>query len=58
MPAQFTLHVTFVGWSFAAAFFLLFFVILPSIRVIGPTEVGLVMKRFSWSKLTGDCPIG
>ncbi|MFH1098763.1 MAG: SPFH domain-containing protein [Candidatus Uhrbacteria bacterium] len=30
--------------------------ILPSIRVIGPTEVGLVMKRFG-AKLPGDNPI-
>lgn len=32
-------------------------VILPSIRVIGPTEVGLVMKRFSFKKLSEDNPI-
>jgi regulator of protease activity HflC (stomatin/prohibitin superfamily) len=31
--------------------------ILPSFRVIGPTEVGLVIKRFSWKKLKNDNPI-
>jgi hypothetical protein len=32
-------------------------VILPSIRIIGPTEVGLVIKRFSRWKLPEDNPI-
>ncbi|MGD0112644.1 MAG: SPFH domain-containing protein [Armatimonadota bacterium] len=32
-------------------------IILPSIRVIGPTEVGLVIKRFSVRKLSEDNPI-
>ena len=32
-------------------------IILPSIRVIGPTEVGLVIKRFSVRKLSDDNPI-
>jgi hypothetical protein len=31
--------------------------ILPSIRVIGPTEVGLVTKRFGFKKLNEDNPI-
>ncbi len=31
--------------------------ILPSFRVIGPTEVGLVMKRFSFKKLSEDSPV-
>jgi regulator of protease activity HflC (stomatin/prohibitin superfamily) len=43
------------AWVGGVAFFVL--VVLPSIRVIGPTEVGLVVKRFSWSKLTKDQPI-
>ena len=29
-----------------------------SLQRIGPTEVGLVTKRFSWKKLTKDNPIG
>lgn len=33
------------------------FIVLPSIHRIGPTEVGLVTKRFSPRKLTGDDPI-
>jgi regulator of protease activity HflC (stomatin/prohibitin superfamily) len=31
--------------------------IVPSIRIIGPTEVGLVMKRFSLRKLPDDNPV-
>ena len=31
--------------------------ILPSIRIIGPAEVGLVIKRFSFKKLSDDNPI-
>jgi hypothetical protein len=31
--------------------------ILPSIKNIGPTEVGLVIKRFSFKKLTDENPI-
>jgi uncharacterized membrane protein YqiK len=31
--------------------------IFPSIRIIGPTEVGLVMKRFGFRKLSNDSPI-
>lgn len=30
---------------------------LPSLRIIGPTEVGLVTKRFSFKKLKSDNPI-
>jgi uncharacterized membrane protein YqiK len=36
---------------------LLLVIILPSFRVIGPTQVGLVMKRFSFKKLKEDNPI-
>ena len=36
---------------------LLAVLILPSIRVIGPTEVGLVMRRFSLRKLREGSPI-
>jgi regulator of protease activity HflC (stomatin/prohibitin superfamily) len=31
--------------------------VFPSIRRIGPTQVGLVTKRFSFRKLSGDNPI-
>ena len=37
--------------------FLLLVLVLPSIRIIGPTEVGLVTKRFSGRKLTSENPI-
>ena len=33
------------------------FIVLPSIHKIGPTEVGLVTKRFGFKKLEGDNPI-
>ena len=36
---------------------LLLLLVLPSIRIIGPTEVGLVTKRFSVKKLTSENPI-
>ena len=37
--------------------FVLVVFVLPSIRIIGPTEVGLVTKRFSFRKLPDDNPI-
>jgi len=40
-----------------AAIGLLLVLVVPSIRIIGPTEIGLVVKRFSLSKLTEDNPI-
>ena len=36
--------------------FLAIILILPSVRVIGPSEVGLVVKRFG-AKLPGSSPI-
>ena len=32
-------------------------IVIPSIRLIGPSQVGLVIKRFSLKKLPGDNPI-
>jgi uncharacterized membrane protein YqiK len=32
-------------------------VILPSIRIIGPTDVGLIMKRFGYRRLEDDNPV-
>ena len=46
--------LTYLG--IAVAFVVVVFV-LPSIRIIGPTEVGLVTKRFSFRKLHDDNPI-
>ncbi len=46
------------GWFFIFAGLIAAVLVLPSIRRIGPTEVGLVMKRFSWNKLPSDNPIG
>jgi len=45
---------TVLWGAIALAFIVL---ILPSIRVIGPTEVGLVMKRMGFSKLSEDNPV-
>ena len=39
----------------AAALIVIF--LLPSIRIIGPTEIGLVTKRFALKKLPDDNPI-
>jgi regulator of protease activity HflC (stomatin/prohibitin superfamily) len=39
------------------AILILIYIILKSLKSIGPTEVGLVNKRFSFSKLSEDNPI-
>ena len=44
-------------WFLTALAVLILIVVLPSIRIIGPTEVGLVTKRFSAKKLPEDNPI-
>jgi hypothetical protein len=44
-PSYFLLVVTIV------------FVVLRSFRRIGPTDVGLVTKRFAWKKLSEDSPV-
>ena len=41
----------------ALAVLALVFLVIPSIRIIGPTEVGLVTKRFASRKLPDDNPI-
>ena len=41
----------------AALAVLLAILVLPSIRIIGPNEVGLVIKRFGFRRLRGDSPI-
>jgi hypothetical protein len=43
-------------WVYAAAALLAVY-LLMSIRRIGPTEVGLVTKRFGWARLSEDNPI-
>lgn len=46
------------SYSTAASILLaLAIIILPSLKIIGPTEVGLVMKRFGFRKLSEDNPI-
>src|SRR5512135_1572656 len=44
-------------WFVAALAALIVVVVVPSIRIIGPTEVGLVTKRFALRKLPDDNPI-
>jgi len=46
--------VSIIIWASVIVVLLL---VLPSIRVIGPTEVGLVTKRFSVRRLSGGSPI-
>jgi regulator of protease activity HflC (stomatin/prohibitin superfamily) len=48
-----------MGWIIAIIIVaLLIILVLPSLRRIGPTQVGLVVKRFSFKKLSEDNPIG
>jgi len=42
-------------WTALAVFIVV--LVAPSIRIIGPTEIGLVTKRFSWKRLPDDNPI-
>ena len=39
------------------AVLLFLFLFLPSVRIIGPTEIGLVIKKFGVKKLTSDNPV-
>src|SRR5258708_9643598 len=45
-----------LAWMIAATT-LVFFYLIMSIRRIGPTEVGLVTKRFGWRRLSQENPI-
>jgi len=46
-----------IGWE-RLTLLLLVILIIPSLRVIGPTQVGLVIKRLSFKKLSEDNPVG
>ena len=46
-----------MGEILGLVFLFVLILALPSIRIIGPTEVGLVTKRFSFKKLKEDNPI-
>jgi regulator of protease activity HflC (stomatin/prohibitin superfamily) len=46
-----------IGVIIVGGILLLLILILPSIRIIGPTEVGLAVKRFSVGRLEEDSPI-
>jgi len=58
MPAILSAHVIF-GIPLWAVFLVVLAVVyvVMSIRAIGPTEVGLVLKRISFRKLANDSPI-
>lgn len=45
------------SWAYVLGILIVVTAILRSVRRIGPTEVGLVMKRLSWSKLANDNPM-
>lgn len=47
------LHSQLYFWMIVGAAAL----ILPSIRIIGPSEIGLIIKRFGFKKLSEDNPI-
>ena len=51
------LEMTVAQLVLAILFLVLAVFVLPSIRRIGPTEVGLVTKRFALGKLQEDNPI-
>jgi regulator of protease activity HflC (stomatin/prohibitin superfamily) len=44
-------------WGWIIGIGVIVFIVFPSIRVIGPTELGLVIKRFGMKKLSEDSPI-
>ncbi len=46
-----------IGWE-KLAILVLVILVIPSLKVIGPTQVGLVMKRLSFRKLSEDNPVG
>ncbi len=54
---MFSITTLALGLAAGAAMFFALITVLASIRVIGPTEVGLVTKRFSSRKLSEDNPI-
>ena len=45
-----------IGWE-RLTLLILVILIIPSLRVIGPTQVGLVIKRLSFKKLSDDNPV-
>ncbi len=44
-------------WQIQLALFAVAAIVLPSFHLIGPTEVGLMMKRFGWKKISDDNPV-
>jgi len=47
---------SWIGWE-KLAILVLAVLVFPSLKVIGPTQVGLVMKRLSFRKLSEDNPV-
>jgi len=56
MPESTSL-ISSLQWLWITLAIIFFIFILPSLRIIGPTEVGLVTKRFGFKKLSKDNPI-
>ncbi len=48
---------SWIGWE-KLTILVLAILVFPSLKVIGPTQVGLVMKRLSFRKLSEDNPVG
>src|SRR5450759_2366378 len=47
-----------MAWGIIIGVVVLFLLlVLPSIRRIGPTQVGLIQKRFGFKKLSNDNPV-
>jgi regulator of protease activity HflC (stomatin/prohibitin superfamily) len=51
------MELSATAWEWVLGIAVFVIIILPSIRIIGPTEVGLVVKRLSFSRLSNDNPI-
>ncbi|HUB11774.1 MAG TPA: SPFH domain-containing protein [Acetobacteraceae bacterium] len=54
---QATAAVPPAAWLVIAVLIVLLIVAMQSFWVIGPTQVGLVRKRFSWRRLEGGSPV-
>jgi len=54
MPSIVLSFLPVIGWVIVFAVFIL---VLPSLRIVGPTEVGLITKRFGLKSLPDDNPI-
>ncbi|HUN39085.1 MAG TPA: SPFH domain-containing protein [Acetobacteraceae bacterium] len=49
--------VSLTAWLIAALLFAILLILLQSLWVIGPTQVGLVRKRYGWKRLEEGSPV-